>query len=187
MMRFKKYIRAPVVDYGAGNGDLTRFLLERYFTAAIEVRNLDVLRSSLACDNFLGAFTPAEAIKQVTARTIFLVEVVEHLRDDELRECLASCRDLLAPGGHLIVTTPNNEDLSTNSARRWGHVRSWTEFELRRTLCGAGFLMAESGTTHFSRSPYARQHASLPRRVASIIKHNLLRTNPNLFAVATTQ
>ena len=38
---------------------------------------------------------------------ITLIEVIEHLYNDEIAQVLNTCNKLLKPGGHLILTTPN--------------------------------------------------------------------------------
>ena len=38
---------------------------------------------------------------------ITLIEVIEHLNNDEIANVLRICSRLLKPGGHLILTTPN--------------------------------------------------------------------------------
>lgn len=61
--------------------------------------------------------TPFRAFRAATARTlvaegktfdaITLIEVIEHLRPDEIRALLADLHALLRPGGTLVITTPN--------------------------------------------------------------------------------
>ena len=69
-----------------------------------------------------------------------MVEVIEHILDEQLDETLGRLAALTKPAGTLVVTTPNNEDLDLGMAycpvsnllfHRWQHVRSFT----RETLC----------------------------------------------------
>jgi SAM-dependent methyltransferase len=141
-----------ILDYGCGNGDLLRVLDplrntllgtdydapadflpyapsglgtlfvrgQRYFVAPDEV---ELLRSSVDA--------------------VLLIEVVEHLDDAGLDTVLANSRNVLRRGGIMLVTTPNREDLTYNSANcpdcgcifhRVQHVRSWTADALVRRL-----------------------------------------------------
>lgn len=65
---------------------------------------------------------------------VFAVEIIEHLSDTYLSATLNEIYRILKPGGYLIITTPNNEDLEANKTicpecgcifHRWQHVRSW--------------------------------------------------------------
>jgi SAM-dependent methyltransferase len=78
----------------------------------------------------------------------FLVEVVEHLNDDQLPSTISEAKRLLKSGGALVVTTPNEEDLSSSAKycpecgaifHEWQHVRSWSRTTLRSYMEGYGF------------------------------------------------
>jgi len=43
---------------------------------------------------------------------VLLIEVVEHLKSDILDATLREIHRIMRPGGVLLITTPNNEDLS---------------------------------------------------------------------------
>ena len=63
---------------------------------------------------FLGAWSPQEIADPGLAgsfTTIFMVEVIEHLSDEHLAAAMVTIKRLLAPGGRLVCTTPNDEDL----------------------------------------------------------------------------
>jgi len=79
---------------------------------------------------------------------VIMTEVVEHLDDNELSGAIAECQRLLAPGGHLVITTPNNEDYDASKVccpecgcvfHRWQHRRTWTATSLRERFEVAGF------------------------------------------------
>lgn len=61
-----------------------------------------------------------------------LVEVIEHIRPDECAGALATIRDLLRPGGTLVLTTPSTNTPNTNPA----HYRHFTEDMLRELIGG---------------------------------------------------
>ena len=79
---------------------------------------------------------------------ILVIEVVEHLGDGHLVATLAELRRLLKPGGSVVVTTPNQEDLSAFHKfcpecgavfHEWQHVRSWTADSLPKFFGEYGF------------------------------------------------
>jgi SAM-dependent methyltransferase len=45
------------------------------------------------------------------AGAVFLVEVLKHLELDDMGRVLAELERVLRPGGHLIITVPNKENL----------------------------------------------------------------------------
>jgi len=200
--KFGKYIKRAerIVDYGAGPG----YLLDDLLHAGAQVGAVEFSPKSLAeldrrfhdARGFLGARSP-DALDDFTESfdVAFLVEVVEHLYDDELARCLSQVRSLLKPNGLLIVTTPNEEDrskqfiLSPESGllfHRYQHVRSWSAVSLVATLESHGFRCVEANTIDFGSSVHALSRTkSLPFRIArSIAKHALaMKQNPQLYAV----
>ena len=202
---FKGYLSKSkkIVDYGAGPGFLIEELLhENRRCAAIEFAPdaVRLVQSKFQGNsNFLGARLVGN-LQDWSGQfdVAFLTEVVEHLYDADLDLCISSVRDLLAPGGILIVTTPNDEDrtksmiMSPESGRlfhRWQHVRSWTPLTVKDMLQRRGFLPIKIGATDFGASPYAlRRNRSLAMRlVRAAAKQTafiLGRKPPNLFAVA---
>jgi SAM-dependent methyltransferase len=79
---------------------------------------------------------------------VLLVEVLEHLNEDYLAETLREARRLLKTKGFLLITTPNEEDLSSATKycpecgaifHEWQHVRSWSITSLRSCMDSYGF------------------------------------------------
>lgn len=90
---------------------------------------------------------------------ILLLEVVEHLADDRLRDTIVETRRLLKPGGKLIVTTPNAEELPREAQlcpecgavfHRWQHVRSWTAQSLAAAITGHGLSHDHTWIGHWA-------------------------------------
>ncbi len=115
--------------------------------------------------------------------------MVEHLDDATLKAALASMHAMLKPGGRLVVTTPNEEDLSRewvlcpetgHVMHRWQHMRSWSAATLAQSLTAAGFQV--------DRTYACQAHAlgpSLRDRAQRLSLVALRRKPPNLFAIAT--
>jgi 2-polyprenyl-3-methyl-5-hydroxy-6-metoxy-1,4-benzoquinol methylase len=77
-----------------------------------------------------------------------MLEVVEHMDDEALTRALRDAHRILKPGGHLVLTTPNDEDL--RAAKRMcpecgavfhqmQHVRSWSAATLAEFVGKFGF------------------------------------------------
>jgi SAM-dependent methyltransferase len=99
-----------------------------------------------ATDNFLGAL--ADDSDRAQFDVILMAEVIEHILDEDLDAVLQRLSGLTKPGGTLVVTTPNNEDLALGMCydplgntlfHRWQHVRSFTAGSLAALFERFGF------------------------------------------------
>jgi SAM-dependent methyltransferase len=88
----------------------------------------------------------------------FLVEVVEHVKDDYLVPTLQEMHRLLKPGGQLVISTPNREDLAASTRlcpecgaifHEWQHVRTWDAATLGDYLQQHGFVTERIGAHDF--------------------------------------
>ena len=88
-----------------------------------------------------------------------MAEVIEHILDEQLEATLERIADLTRPGGILVVTTPNNENLELGMAycpvsnilfHRWQHVRSFTDLSLVGLLSSYGFEEVVTHKVEFS-------------------------------------
>jgi len=203
---FRRYLNSAsrIVDYGAGPGFLVEDLIASgHQCAAIEFapHAVRLLSTKLAGKpNFLGAYHIDE-ISAMNGRfdLAFVIEVVEHLYEKDLDTCLDAVRGLLARGGLLIVTTPNDEDRSQSFImspetgkvfHRWQHVRSWSAATLQHEICRRGFERVEIGETDLGASIKAvRRSFPWPVRLARASLKRLYRllrpeTAPHLYIVA---
>lgn len=143
------------LDYGAGSGYLVETLLAAGYTvAACEPSDgrREALEGKLRGQaGFLGVVQPGKA-RDFDA--VFVAEVIEHILPDRFDDTMRSVVAALKPGGLLVVTTPNNENLELGQSNcpicgtlfhRWQHVRSFTAESLTETLRSFG---AEPIATH---------------------------------------
>ena len=151
-------IESPILDYGCGSGALMGYLLDRgHEVSGVEVSGTEGIWKRFGGHPRFGyATSPDRLVGRF--RTIFLVEVIEHLSDAHLSETLGRIWDALYPGGTLIITTPNDEDLSKSLVycpecehefHRMQHVRSWNSETLSGELSFRGFEV-ETHETDFS-------------------------------------
>lgn len=183
-----------VLDFGCGPGYLMRHFLDLGITCAgVEFAEESVKAATDALADHPGfrgvthATTVPTPLAAGSHDVIFLVEVIEHLLDDQVAPTLDELERVLAPGGHLVVTTPNAEDLSANVVRcpdcgavfhRWQHVRSFTPSALRELLTDRGFDVLSAEGTYFG-PLNAWQHAK--RSLRSLIGRAY---SPHLIAIA---
>ncbi|GIK88603.1 MAG: hypothetical protein BroJett026_40840 [Betaproteobacteria bacterium] len=147
------------LDFGAGDGTLTRLMIEAGFpTAACEPapeRRAVLERRLAGLDGFLGA----EAEAHAPYDAVLMAEVIEHVLDRDLDPVLRTVHGFLRPGGRLVITTPHAEDLDASMVycpvsntlfHRWQHVRSLTPESLAALLAPRGFRVIVTHLVEFS-------------------------------------
>ena len=144
-----------VLDFGCGPG----FLLEKLLGRGAHVAGVDfsppsVDVASARCKGnslFLGASVVDSVPTKIPAESydcVLFIETIEHLLEDEREATLRELHRLLRPGGWLLVTTPNRENLTLSMQvcsgcgcrfHRWQHQTSWNADSLSSLLRTIGF------------------------------------------------
>jgi SAM-dependent methyltransferase len=100
------FLGGKVLDVGASSGDFL-FLAKE---AGLETYGVEInertgsVAQARGLNVFIGSFEEAPLVAK-SFNAIFLGDVIEHMPD--LRILLEKCKDLLVPGGSLIISTPN--------------------------------------------------------------------------------
>ncbi len=127
------------LDIGCGVGDVSAFLAGRGWTGkAIDVSDVALEQARLNLGKFPGVRLGQEDFFDTggTYGTVLMLDLLEHLPDDAaaLRKVASVVRD----GGYAVIVVPSNP-------RRWGwddefygHVRRYTEAEIRAKLHDSG-------------------------------------------------
>lgn len=125
---------------------------------------------------------------------IVMAEVIEHLYTAP-QLVLGFLRTLVAPGGLLLIQTPNAADLSRRvklllgrnpydmirlDNTNPGHFREYTRAELRRLAEGAGFSVEQMRTHFYFDMRYSRhgENGDHPRPVFGTLKNLVYATLP---------
>jgi len=140
------------VDVGCGRGQLMRFLMQRgsdVYGADQSPESVRLVCAQFAgARRFKGATVGTEGLASEIADTVFMVEVIEHLDDSALENALGEAHRLLKPGGHLVLTTPNEENLDASKIicpncltvfHQMQHVRRWSADILAAEVAKYGF------------------------------------------------
>lgn len=154
-----------VLDYGCGPGFLIPHLarLDKEVTASDF--SSDSVRAAnaafAAMDRFRGAVTMDNLLTEGTRFDAAVsIEVIEHLNDSHLESFFGNLKQLVRPGGRVIITTPNEEDLDLSMVycpesdrvfHRWQHVRNWSATSLSTTVTAHGLSVEQTYTTDFSK------------------------------------
>jgi 2-polyprenyl-3-methyl-5-hydroxy-6-metoxy-1,4-benzoquinol methylase len=144
-----------ILDFGCGHGHLMQHLAAR----GLASHGADFSRDNVAAVNGLSAREPlitgADWIEQLPTTLaddsfdiVFFVETIEHLLDGDLERTMRELRRLLRPGGTIVITTPNDENLAERETicpdcgcvfHAVQHVRAWTSESLDRFMTRHGF------------------------------------------------
>lgn len=163
----RRYLRRDrmILDLGCGPGYLTGALLSEGFQCtAVDSSPESVRFVSERYDGdprFEGA--SVGGVSQVpfddgTVGTVFLIEVLEHLTDEEVAASLEECRRILTRGGHVVITVPHAEDLALNLIacpecagvfHRVQHLQSYSIPRMRQLLEAHGLAPRFVKAVHF--------------------------------------
>jgi SAM-dependent methyltransferase len=156
-----------IVDFGCGPGYLFDHVRDasptwRYTGLDFSQASVELLRTRLSgraqFDDAIHATALPTPLPASQFDVVTLIEVVEHLTDDQLTGALAEARRLLRPDGRLVITTPNQEDLALSTKlcpecgalfHEWQHVRAWAPDGLARAVSGQGFNAVRRWVGHW--------------------------------------
>jgi SAM-dependent methyltransferase len=100
------------LDIGCGRGDLLREIRDRWQPAALcGVDPIDWLEDDLRADVEFHTLPAEHADRLAPADRVLLVETIEHL--EAPWSALRAAARLVAPGGRIVVSTPNLATLRT--------------------------------------------------------------------------
>ncbi len=159
LIRFLGRRRLPspgrTLDFGCGPG----FFLEMLLRRGIGCEGVDFSEASVRLARERIAPYPSAGgvalasgfplpLESGAFDTVFFIETIEHLLPDDLEATVAELHRVTRTGRHLVVTTPNEEDLEGDKVlcpecgcvfHRMQHVRAWSAASLSRCLSERGF------------------------------------------------
>jgi len=140
------HLGQEVLEIGAGHGELTQRLSHGRFVTATDLSKRCVEELQ---EQFEGVPNVEVRHADVAALgdsrrydSVILVNVLEHIDDDV--GALRDLRDMLKPGGNLIVFVPAFESLYSDFDRRIGHRRRYRRSRLISTVDKAGFRLVDA-------------------------------------------
>jgi len=182
-----------VLDFGCGPGFLWDHLRAlnarwRYVGADFSRDSTQQLAQRAANNANFAAAHHLERLPVPLANAsidaVFLVEVVEHVGDEHLDSILDDMARVLRPGGRLIITTPNDEDLAASTRlcpecgaifHEWQHVRTWNAASLSAHASRFGFVpMRVRPHDFYARGPARMAFNTLRRWVTGVSRPHLL-------------
>jgi len=144
----KPHLKGRVLELGSGTGNISRLVLEDKFNTVLSDYNNTYLHDLkkkfsgypnlekiLSIDLQDPQFEKNNESLREKFDSIFLLNVIEHLKDDVA--AVANCRYMLKPGGHLILLAPAWRFLFCGLDKNLGHYRRYNVHSL-------GHLLAEN-------------------------------------------
>jgi 2-polyprenyl-3-methyl-5-hydroxy-6-metoxy-1,4-benzoquinol methylase len=172
-----------VLDFGCGPAHIWEHMLKmgvRWNYTALDF-SLDSVAEAREKAGSHPQFKGAQHITKLPSAfgdgafdAVLLIEVIEHLSDAYLDDTLRETARLVRPGGVVVITTPNNEDLAASTKfcpdcgavfHEWQHVRSWNLTSLDLKLQRHGFVRRMAQALDFSASGVIRRSISFARRL----------------------
>jgi SAM-dependent methyltransferase len=140
------YLGLTIFEIGSGIGNISRQLPQREKLTVSDVNEkyLDILH--LAYDNNqlvdvvrfdITQNFDSQGIEKEICDTVVCLNVLEHIEDDFNAVC--RIRELLQPGGKMILLLPQHEWLYGSYDRVVGHYRRYTRKGIQELLTRAGF------------------------------------------------
>ena len=176
-----------ILDFGCGDGGLLEHLIPYIQKNSIgKVYGFDISKDSVEKVNkkfkkqksFVSAFQNIESLEKTlkgdTFDFIFCCETIEHVYDSDLFNILDTVKRVLSNNGYLLLTTPNNENLSENFIcnpidgslfHRWQHVRSWNKDSVTQSLKENQFKVVDLLETS------VLWHCSFPKNIYRRIRY----------------
>ena len=144
--RIERWVGRRVLEIGAGLGVMSAFLVERerlvvtdtepYYLERLRARCADRPNVRVATLTLPG---PTMDLGAEHLDTVVCLNVLEHIPDDV--GSLQAIRQLLRPGGRLVLLVPALPAIYGTLDEALGHVRRYTKPELVRKFAQADLLM----------------------------------------------
>jgi SAM-dependent methyltransferase len=164
-----------VLEVGAGHGTFTEPLAALGAVTAVEPDpwGSQVLRDRYGTDDGVRVVAGTlDDVPPVGYGSAVMINVLEHIDDDE--GALATLRELVVPGGCVVIWVPAYPLLYSPFDRKLGHFRRYRTRDLTAVVRRAGLDVAE------------HRHVNLPGWFSWLLLVRLLRrepTSPRLVAI----
>jgi 2-polyprenyl-3-methyl-5-hydroxy-6-metoxy-1,4-benzoquinol methylase len=144
--RCRPYLGKRVLEVGAGTGSITARYADGREVLAIERSPwcIEQMRQRFAdSPNVTIRHTELEQLEDEGQRfdSIVLLNVLEHIQDDVA--ALQGLKNLLSPGGRIVLYVPALNAMYGRWDRKVGHWRRYAPWRMRHVLAGAGLRPVE--------------------------------------------
>lgn len=146
LRKFDNSLKGEVLEVGAGIGNFTALLVERYKLTAIDI-NKDYVkklkkRYKSAKIGLGNIATGNYFFKNKKFDSIICLNVLEHIKDD--KKALVHIYRLLKPKGVFVLLVPAQNILFSRFDKQLGHFRRYNKKSLEKKLSDAGFQIEKT-------------------------------------------
>lgn len=173
----KKYL-----DFGSGSGEIVRALTQQGIQiGAYEISEERIQTSHQSMNatdhsNFLGYISDND---DQLFDAVLMIEVIEHIIPNKLESTIERIKSKLKPGGTIIITTPNNEDIGlgicycptcNHTFHRWQHLISFSTESLENLMKSRGFITKHMHLVDFSMNRFVVEENKILKKQIKMIK-----------------
>jgi len=144
--KIEPYVGHRILEIGAGIGNLTRCIsAEKIIATDYSDRHLNTLRrkfvsaAHITIARFDLSGDDPSRFSSEQLDTVICLNVLEHVEDDDAGVRLL--RDVLIPGGRLILLVPYSQALYCDYDKQLGHFRRYTRANVRDVVKRNGFTV----------------------------------------------
>jgi len=143
--KFRPYLKGHTMEIGAGIGTISKLIIddtEELILVEPSAHLTEYLPPSIAKNGKVSIYneTLEQRLSQMADQscdTIIMVNVLEHIEDDE--SAIKGVHRVLKPGGHLLLFVPALQSLYSELDRKHGHFRRYHLAPLAYKLSTHGF------------------------------------------------
>ena len=185
-------LQGKILDYGCGPG----YFLEELFKYKIRGAGAEFSESTVRAtkkklkdnkyfDGIILLKGHGKELQDDYFDLVFFLETIEHILPEKLNETLSELYRIIKPGGKIVITTPNMENIEKHKVlcpdcgaifHRVQHTSSWSAKTISSELNAIGFL------THLVTPTVFRKSKSFPF-IRDIIWRIEKRTMPHLLYI----
>lgn len=159
--QFKHQLKGEILEIGSGIGNISQLVIEEGHTITLSDYNEEY------CENLKSKFAQLSNVREVISidlldqnfedkysiykekfDSVFLLNVIEHIEDDEM--AVKNCTYLLKSGGHLILLAPAYSWLYCTFDKQLGHFRRYSLKQLKELLKKEGFSLLSGNYFNFT-------------------------------------
>lgn len=164
-----------VLDYGSGMGHIINYFLRQkanVFGVDLSEGEVSEVNKRYGENPNFGGVRVYDGVRlpfdDDEFELITCTECIEHVLDKHMDNVMTELYRILKPGGIIVFTTPNEENMSNNEMccpecstvfHKWGHVRNFSRESLTNLLNGYGFKSVLCDSTDFG---YVQKYLSHP-------------------------
>jgi len=159
--QFRHQLKGDILEIGSGIGNISQLVIADGHSITLSDYNEEYcgslkkkfsrynnVKEVISIDLLDPGFENKYSIYKGKFDSVFLLNVIEHIGDDEL--AVKNCNYLLKPGGHLILLAPAYLWLYCTFDKQLGHYRRYSLKQLKELLNKESFSILSGSYFNFT-------------------------------------